>query len=174
MKPMILAAFTACLGLTACTRMQAARPEGFSVTLIWDTGALPPPYHYSYTIAIGSGLTGDFSFQPGYAPESNNELWETKFEIEVADLDALYQTLAEKGMLRSKWAAGQPLLGGQDTSLVIKAGIEEYVIPSVSILASQEREKVDEIIEIIRGIVPSSIWDEMDTRQAEFEAGFEY
>ena len=77
-------------------------------------------------------------------------------------------------MLRSKWSTGQPLLGGQGTSLVITASGKEYRVPSVSILTRSEREKVEELIEIIRGYVPKSIWDEMDARQAEFEAGFEY
>ena len=174
MKTILWALFFACLGLAACARMQAARPEDFSLTLEWDTGALPPPYHYSYTITIGPDLTGHFSFQPGYAPENSDVLWETEFDIQNAELDALYQTLAEKGVLRSKWSTGQSLLGGKGTSLVITAGSEKYEIPSVSVLDPQEREKVEEVIEIIRGFVPKSIWDEMSARQAEFEAGFEY
>ena len=77
-------------------------------------------------------------------------------------------------MLRSQWSTGQPLLGGQGTSLVITASGKEYRVPSISVLTRSEREKVDEIIEIIRGYVPQAIWDEMDARQAAFEAEFEY
>ena len=174
MKTILWALFCACLGLAACARMQAARPEDFSLTLEWDTGALPPPYHYSYTITIGPDLTGHFSFQPGYAPENSDELWETEFDIKDDELDALYQMLAEKGVLRSKWSTDQPLMGGKSTSLVITASDEEFIIPSVSILARPEREKVEEVIDIIRAYVPKFIWDEMSARQAKFEARFEY
>lgn len=174
MKTVSWALFFVCLGLTACSRGQAARPEDFSLILEWDTGALPPPYHYSYIISISPDFSGAFSFQPGYAPDNSGDLWETTFDLQNSDMDALYETLAEKGVFRSKWSTGQPLLGGQGTSLMINVGKEKYVIPSVSILARQEREKVEEVIEIIRGYVPKPIWDEMDVRRAEFEAGFEY
>jgi hypothetical protein len=174
MKPLIWALFTACLAMTACARPSAARPDDFGLTLEWDTGALPPPYHYSYTITINPDLSGQFSFQPGYAPENLNEFWETEFDLQNIDLDALYQTLIEKDALRSKWSTGQPLLGGQGTSLTIIASGKEYKVPSVSILTRSEREKVEALIEIIRGYVPQTIWDEMASRQAKFEAGFEY
>jgi len=165
---------TACLVLSACTRASTDRPEDFSLTLEWDTGALPPPYHYSYIVAIGPGLTEKFSFQPGYAPDFAEDAWQTEFELGSQDLNALYQTLVEKDMLRLKWSTGQPLLGGQGTSLVITADGKDYRVPSISVLTRSEREKVDEIIEIIRGYVPQAIWDEMDARQTAFETEFEY
>lgn len=172
MKPIIWALFAVCLALSACARTSAARPDDFSLTLEWDTGALPPPYHYSFTITIGPDLAGQFSFQPGYAPENSGEFWETEFNLNSKDLDALYKTLMEKEILRSKWSTGQALLGGQGTSLVITANSKAFRVPSVSILTRSEREKAEELIGIIRGYVPQSIWDEMAARQAEFEAGY--
>ena len=172
MKTVIWVIFTACLALSACARTPAARPDDFSLTLEWDTGALPPPYHYSYIITIGPGSEGQFSYQPGYAPEDSGKLWATEFKLDGKSLDALYKTLAEKEALRSNWSTGQPLLGGQGTSLVIIADGKEYRVPTVSILTRTEREKVEAIFEIIRGYVPKTIWDEMAARQAEFEADF--
>jgi hypothetical protein len=174
MKTLIWVLFTACLVLNACARVTTARPDDFSLILEWDTGALPPPYHYSYIISIGPDAAGQFTFQPGYAPENSGELWETEFDLQSTELDTLYQTLIEKEALRAKWSTGQPLLGGQGTSLTITSNGNKYKIPSVSILTRSEREKVEALIEIIRGYVPKSIWDEMAARQAEFEAGFEY
>jgi hypothetical protein len=163
---------SASLALGACARVPGGRPDDFGLILDWDTGALPPPYHYSYTIAIGPGLVGQFSYQPGYAPEDQVAAWDKEFSLESKDLDALYKTLAEKGMLRENWATGQPLLGGQGSNLDITASGKEYHIPSVSVLTRSERDKVETVIEIIRGYVPQSIWDEMAARQAKFKAGF--
>ncbi len=174
MKPITMAVFTACLSLTACARMPTARPEDFSLTLEWDTGSLPPPYHYTYIISIGPDLISKFSFQPGYAPENSDKRWVTTFELQSKDLDSLFKTLAEKEILRSKWSTDQPLLGGQGTSLVITADGEKYTIPSVSILTRAESEKIEEVIKIIRDYVPKTIWNEMNARRAEFEARFEY
>jgi hypothetical protein len=173
MKLIIWVLFTACLGLTACARVQTTRPKDFSLILDWDTGALPPLYHYSYIISIGPNPAGRFTFQPGYAPENSGEMWETEFELQDTDLDVLYLTLIEKEALRSNWSTGEPLMGGQGSSIVITAGGKEYKVPSLSILTRSDREKVQALIEIIRGYVPTSIWDEMTVRQAEFEAGFE-
>jgi hypothetical protein len=172
MKTIIWAIFTASLALGACARMPAARPDDFSLTLDWDTGALPPPYHYSYTVIIGPGLQSVLTYQSGYASEDQVEVWKKEFTLETKDLDALYKTMAEKGMLSSNWPTGQPLLGGKSTSIVITASGREYHIPGVSELAQSEREKVEAIIEVIRGFVPQTIWDEMAARQAAFEAGF--
>lgn len=172
MKTIILAIFAASLALSACARMPAARPGDFSLTLDWDTGALPPPYHYSYTITISPDLIGEFTYQPGYGPEDSVEIWKTEFNLESKDLEALYSMLDAKGMLRSNWSTGQPLMGGQGTSLVITASGNEYHIPSVSVLTRSERDKVEAVIETIRGLVPQTIWDEMKARQAEFDAGF--
>lgn len=173
MKTIILAIFAASLALSACARTPAARPDDFSLRLEWDIGALPPQYHYSYTITISPDLIGEFTYQPGYGPEDSGEFWRTEFNLESKDLDALYSMLDEKGMLRSRWATGQPLMGAQGTSLVITASGNEYPVPSVSVLTRSEREKVETVIETIRGLVPKAIWDEMEARQADFEAGFE-
>ncbi|MDP2965526.1 MAG: hypothetical protein Q8N39_05730 [Pelolinea sp.] len=173
MKSVIWAIFTVSLALNACARMPAARPDDFSLTLDWGTGALPPPFHYSYTIAIGPNLVGKFTYQPGYGPEDSVEIWKTDFNLESNDLDALYSTLAEKGMLCSSWSTGQPLLGGKSTSLIITASGKDYHVPSVSELTQSERDKVEAIIDTIRGYVPQAIWDEMNECQAEFEEGFE-
>ena len=172
MKTKIVVILLSSLLICACGRAPASRPEDFSIKFEWDTGALPPQYHYSFTIAVGSGLSGEFFYQPGYGDEASADLWQTGFDMKSKDLDALYQFLLDEGMLRSEWATGQPLLGGQGTSLVITTSGKTYQIPSVSGLTQPERSKVEAFIELLRGIVPQSIWDEMDARQEDFEAKF--
>jgi hypothetical protein len=172
MKTILWVIVSVSLALGACARVPDSRPDDFGLILDWDNGALPPPYHYSYSITIGPVLVGQFSYQPGYAPENQVEVWNKEFSLENKDLDALYKILAEKGMLRENWATGQPLLGGQGSNLDITASGKDYHIPSVSMLTRSEREKVEVVFEIIRGYVPQSIWDEIAARQAKFEAGF--
>jgi hypothetical protein len=172
MKTILWIIVSASLALGACAHVPGERPDDFGLILDWDTGTLPPPYNYSYTIAIGPGLVGQFSYQPGYAPENQVEVWNKEFSLESKDLDALYKTLAEKGMLRENWATDQRLLGGQGSNLDITASGNKYHIPSVSVLTRPDREKVEAVFEIIRGYIPQSIWDEMAIRQTKFEAGF--
>ena len=57
--------------------------------------------------------------------------------------------------------------------MIITASGKDYHVPSVSELTQSERDKVEAIIDTIRGYVSQAIWDEMNECQTEFEEGFE-
>lgn len=157
--------------LSSCSRMPDNYPQDFSLVLEWDTGALPPEYHYQYTITIGPGPQGEFSYHPGY--EYNASLaWTTPLEITEVDLQSLYAYLGDNNILRNRWESSQPLLGGQGTRIVIDAFGQQYVVPSVSEVSPKERELVEKTIEMIRTYVPGNIWSEMERRQAEYESSY--
>jgi hypothetical protein len=146
-------------------------PKDFSLVLEWDTGALPPEYHYQYTITIGPGPQGEFAYHPGY--EENPSLaWITSFEVDENDLQSLYLYLKENNILRNRWETGQPLLGGQGTRVIIDAFDQRYIIPSISEVSTKERELVEQTIELIRTYLPEHIWTEMEQRQTDYESSF--
>ncbi len=47
----------------------SAYPKDLKVTYTWNTGPLPPRYHYSYEIVIQADGTGQFIYEQGYAGE---------------------------------------------------------------------------------------------------------
>lgn len=168
MRPLIFSLLLLGVLLSSCGKLPEARPSDFSLVLEWDTGALPPEYHYAYTIAIGPGAQGEFTYQPGYEEKDEN-FWLMPFEISEARLQSLYTWLRDNDLMRRKWNAGQPLLGGQGTAILINAFGAQYLVPSISEINQSDRELVEKAIEEIRACVPAEIWREMEKRQAVYE-----
>ncbi|HUV15202.1 MAG TPA: hypothetical protein VMW28_01395 [Pelolinea sp.] len=157
---------------SACGKLPAEYPADFSLTLDWNTGALPPKYHYRTTVTIGPGSQGEFSYHPGYEEESEY-IWASSFDLTETQLQALYRYLKENNVMRERWKTGQPLIGGQGTSIIINAYGKEYHVPSVSEINQSDRQLIDTTIEVIRSYVPQEIWNEMDARQAEYDKNYE-
>ena len=170
-QPRIFLLIIMLFSLTACTSKTNERPEDFSLSLYWNTGALPPQYHYSYSINIQPTGEGAFEYQAGYEVNEEHH-WLADFSLDESQLDTLYQYLFDNGLLRSDWQTGHPLMGGQGTSIEINANGEKFSIPSVSDLEKTELKIVQAAIETINEIIPQEIWDEMNARQDAYEKGY--
>ena len=164
-----LAALTA-----GCAGGQPAMPDDFGLSLNWNTGALPPQYRYEYVITIGPGAQGELDFLPGYDGASGSERWVVPFEISRAELENVYAYFADNDLLRARWNTGRELIGGSTTSLIVTAFGKEYQIPSISELQGEDKQLVEKAMDAIRAVVPETIWEEMNDRQAEFENNFQY
>lgn len=157
--------------ITACVSKTNERPEDFSLSLYWNTGALPPQYHYSYSINIQPAGEGVFEYQAGY-DEDEEHHWLTDFSLDESQLDTLYQYLSDNSLLRSDWQTGHPLIGGQGTSINIHSNGKDFNIPSISELEQKEREVVEKAVDVINELVPQEIWNEMNARQDAYENNF--
>jgi len=160
------------VSVTACSASSNRHPADFSLTFDWNTGSLPPQYHYSYTITIQSDGKGSLDYQPGYEPNEATR-WQTEFSLTVKQMDALYGYLIENDLLRATWNLGEPSLGGSGSSLVVTAGGKEYAVPSISELQPEDRKRLEVTIDAIKNLLPQNIWDELDARQEVYESGFE-
>lgn len=159
--------------ISGCSQPSAQRPADFNLTFEWDTGALPPQYHYAYVIRIQPVAEADFTYAPGYEPLTQSDAWQVQFEISESQMDALYAYLLENDMFKSSWKTGQPLLGGSGTRILIQADGTTYEIPSISVLEKSQRQSVEDLMDYIRDLVPQNIWQEMETRQAQHEADYQ-
>lgn len=153
----------------ACGGKPAPMPEDFSLSFYWNTGALPPQYRYEYVITIGPGQQGELDFIPGYDGAQGSERWVAPFNLSSEEIEGLYAVLSENDLLRTRWKTGRGLIGGSTTSLLITAFGNEYQIPSISVLEEDEKELVETAMDAVREVVPESIWEEMNTRQADYE-----
>lgn len=157
----------------SCVGKTGKMPEDFSLTMEWNTGALPPKYTYMYTITIQPGQVGEMVYRPGYDPEDDSQLWVAAFTPEKAQMEALYATLQEQDMFRNNWKKGEILLGSHGTGLTLNANGKTFEVPSVSELDRDERIQAEAAMDAIRAVVPQALWDELETRQAAYEAEFE-
>lgn len=174
MKRLIFILSATVFVFSSCSGLPAETPEDFSVVFSWDTGALPPRYHYSYTITIGPGLQGQFVYQPGYDAQDRTNMWVADFALTQGHLDSLYASLKDLGMMQSRWNTGAGLVGGSNTDIIITAYAKEYRVPSIAELEEGDRGSVEDAMGDIRGAVPQDIWDEMEARQQAYEENFEY
>ncbi|HEY59577.1 MAG TPA: hypothetical protein G4N92_02655 [Anaerolineae bacterium] len=168
----IALAFPVVVLLSGCGSVPEEYPDDFGVTYSWSTGALPPKYTYQYAISIGPGMQGGFEYQPGYGEQGTEFAWRTNFALEEADLTELYQMMLEKDFFRSKWAQGMPLVGASNSSAVVQAIGKQYQIPNEAEMEQKDSEEVEEVYEFLRSLVPQEIWQEMESRQVQYESQF--
>jgi len=162
----------AALMMSACGGQPNKRPQDFSLVFEWDTGALPPQYHYAYVITIGPGTQGEFVYSHGYEPLNEPNAWRTEFSLTNDQMDDLFAFLVKENMLRSEWKTGKLLVGGSNTIILITAGGKEYQIPPIAHLEDADRQQVEKVMEEICSYVPAEIWAEMKAMQSEFEANY--
>ena len=148
-------------------------PDDFSLSFNWNTGALPPKYYYAYVITIGPGPQGEFEYISGYDSSIESNRWITSFSVSKDEIEELYTYLKNPNIFRTRWKTGRGLTGGSTTSLIITAYGKEYQIPSISELEDADRILVEEAMDLIRGYVPESIWEEMNDRQTQYEESYQ-
>lgn len=153
-------------------------PEDLTVKFYWTTPPLSPEYNYYYKITIGPGLQGLFEYQPGYPNTSweplSPDVWEVSFEVSQDQLDYLYQLLIENNLFKRKWETTDEVAeGGSNNHITIIANGRKYdKIPSDSEIKPEDRKKVDTVLDYLREMVPTNIWEEMEERQSQFEKSY--
>ena len=148
-------------------------PDDFSLSFDWNTGALPPKYHYAYVITIGPGTQGEFEYSSGYDSSGKSNRWIAPLTLSEDALEELHRYLENQDIFRTSWKTGRGLIGGSTTSLIITAYGKEYQIPSISELKNADKILVEEAMDMIRGYVPESIWEEMNDRQTRYEESYQ-
>ena len=132
-------------------------PDDFGLSFDWNTGALPPKYHYAYVITIGPGPMGEFEYSSGYDSSGKSNRWIAPFTLSEDALEELHKYLENQDIFRTSWKTGRGLIGGSTTSLIITAYGKEYQTPNISELKDADKILVEEAMDMIRGYVPESI-----------------
>ncbi len=160
------------INITGCTNTREPA-EDLTVKLYWDTGTLSPEYYYYYRITIGPGLKGTFEYQPGYGEPPAPDVWRVNFEVARNQVDYLYQLIIENNLLKDQWETTNEIAeGGSFSSITITADGSEYKIPGESELRSEDIKKTGKVTDYLRKMVPSYIWEEMESRQNQFQKSF--
>lgn len=156
------------ISITGCTNRQECT-EDLAVTLYWDTGTISPEYYYYYQITAGPGLQGIFEYQPGYGEPPAPDIWIEDFEVSQNQIDYLCQLIIKNNLLKNEWEKSEIAEGGSFSSITIKSNSKKYKIPGNVELKKEDIEKIDEVSDYLRNIVPAYIWEEMEYRQKQFE-----
>ena len=146
------------------------RPADLKITYHWDTGSLPPKYHYSYDIVFNSDGTGQFIYQQSYIGKDSPIPSVTAFTMPPEKINQLYQLLLTKNMLRTEWAKRQPSIGGSSSDLQVFAEGKTFSIPNDALMIEKDRTDSAEVYDSIKKLVPKGIWDELANKRNQIEA----
>jgi hypothetical protein len=150
-------------------RAMVQRPDDLRVEYHWSAGALPPPYHYEYEVIIGPGAQGEIVFRPDYA-QHEAPVWQEAFAVSEADLDALYGLLRRGGVLRGRWRQRPSMaVGGSSEWLHVTAYGERTTVPA----SIHDDGTMAEVYDMVRGLVPAAIWDDLMARRERFELEYD-
>jgi hypothetical protein len=149
------------------TPIPQTKPDDFQVQYTWETGSLPPPYFYAYTITLGPEAKGEISFVPGY---SNNDppRWIETWDLAADDLDQLYAILLYTGAFTKDWSQLEDIpTGGSADKLLITAYGQQFSIPSY-VAGEQQAKDIRVVYNRIGTLVPQAIWNKLEAQHEEY------
>jgi hypothetical protein len=145
-------------------------PDDLKIDYAWNTGSLPPKYHYSYEIVIHADGSGQFIYQQSYAGDGAPTPSVTAFTVSPNNIDQLYQLLLTRNMLRTEWAKKQPLIGGSSSEFEVHADGKTFSIPNDTTMVEQDKKDAAVVYEFIKDLVPKKIWDELAIKRNQVDS----
>jgi hypothetical protein len=140
-------------------------PADFAVRYEWGNGALPPPYHYDYTVHLGPGAgVGRVEFRPGH---DSVPVWTESFPVTEAQLRSMYAVLMARGVFDRAWSEGQPMAGGETEWLEATADGRSVTLPSQP--RDEDRPALREVYAAVRAVVPRGVIAGLVARQEQFQ-----
>ncbi len=161
---------TACQAPNLTPKPTVAFPADLKITYGWNTGALPPKYHYSYEIVIQADGSGQFIYQQSYAGDEKPMPSVSTFIVPAEKMNQLYQLLLTKNILRTAWAKNEPLIGGSSSDMQIVADGKTFSIPNDAVMIVKDRSDSAEVYDFIKALVPVSIWDDLTKKRQIIDA----
>jgi hypothetical protein len=156
---------TACNVSIQIPKPPVAFPADLKITYRWNTGALPPKYHYSYEIVIQADGGGQFIYQQSYAGDEAPLPSVSTFIVPPEKMNQLYKLILTKNILKTDWAKNEPLIGGSSSDMQIVAEGKTFSIPNDAVMISQDRSDSAEVYDYIKALVPVSIWDDLTKKR---------
>ncbi len=148
------------------------QPDDFSLRYRWSEGALPPPYHYEYTIHLGPGRQGRIEFWPDY-PSDDTPVWTETFELGEGELEKLYSLLAAQGLLEEKERPSQGAPPGASTGrLQVTMEGRQISLPG-ALDDTNQAEAVAVVTEAVKAQVPEPIWTKLMAQYEQYQQEFE-
>jgi hypothetical protein len=140
-------------------------PADFAVRYEWGNGALPPPYHYDYTVHLGPGAgVGRVEFRPGH---DSVPVWTESFPVTEAQLRSMYAVFMARGVFDRAWSEGQPMAGGETEWLEATADGRSVTLPSQP--RDEDRPALREVYAAVRAVVPDGVVAGLVARQERFQ-----
>jgi hypothetical protein len=140
-------------------------PADFAVRYEWGNGALPPPYHYDYTVHLGPGAGGGrVEFRPGH---DSVPVWTESFPVTEAQLRRVYAVFMARGVFDRAWSEGEPVAGGETEWLEATAHGRSVTLPSQP--RGEDRPALREVYAAVKAVVPNGVIAGLVARQEQYQ-----
>ena len=163
------------LGIAACGGDAgpdpSAAPSDFQVDYHWDSGiSNVGPDYLSVRISLEASGSGLIHATLGHPSSDTQDEWVETFGVTAEALESLYAKMQEVGLFTRTWQQGEPVPGssGGPSVQVVADGIE-YRIPS-GLADPNDVARAGKVYDQITGVVPTTVLDALDVRQAQYLA----
>jgi hypothetical protein len=151
-----------------CTSLCYSQYAWTGLIFHYQSGTVPPPYHYSYDLSIKNEGVGYLTYSPGY---SGDTAWNYNINIDKSSINKLNDEIQTSkvllGSIQSLPSGKQPIGGSlQNLTIIISDTNPNADHPPLTIVTpyfpTQYKEALDSLYDSIKELVPQSIWDEID------------
>lgn len=156
---------TACQAPILTPKPLVAYPVDLKITYGWNTGSLPPKYHYFYQIVVQADGSGQFIYQQSYAGDGAPIPSVSTFTVSNEKINQLYQLLLTRNLMRTEWVKKEPMIGGSSSDMQIVAEGKTISIPNDAVMIDKDRSDTTVVYDFIKILVPGSIWDDLKKKR---------
>ncbi|MFA5011514.1 MAG: hypothetical protein WC644_06120 [Ignavibacteria bacterium] len=164
--------------IASCTNSQDVTKSDWSaLQYFYNSGPLPPPYHYSYEITINNNGESSLNYRLGY--DEQKPPINYSFNVSKQDLKLLSEKITTSQLATGKIKAvpeNQHPVGGslERVKLIITKENPELDQPPVAFESpyfpiEMYKKNLDELYSFIKKLVPDSIWADAEAKKSEFE-----
>ncbi len=160
--------------LIASFSSACAQTDWDEIVYHYQEGSVPPPYFYSYDITISAGGTGTLVYSPNYG---NDTTWVYNLTITESDMSKLNEAITRSNVLNEKI----PELpnekipdGGPAQNITVTLSQDpnlDRTPPKIVTPYYPEEsylETLTGIYSVIQKTVPENVWNEINSRKAEY------
>lgn len=165
--------------IASCTNSQdVSTNEWSAIQYFYNSGPLPPPYHYSYEITVNNNGESALNYRLGY--DEQRAPINYTFNITKENLKRLSEKIRTSQIATGKIEAvpeNQHPIGGslERIRLIITKADPDLDQPPKAIESpyfptEKYKKNLEELYSFINKLVPDSIWSDIKAKKTEFES----
>jgi len=166
----------ACCGLiTPLTAAAQNIPPDFTITYVWRSGSVPPPYHYQYQILLSASHGSRLVMVMNY-PSIFDDLtkWKEVLYPSPTQLSKLFASIQDNDLSSTPWGVRderpvQIPSGGSACWITVVENSHGYSVPCNTYEVNPKyADKQAEFIRLIQGFVPDDAWKKLNIEREDY------
>lgn len=141
------------------------------ITYHYQTGSVPPPYHFSYYLNINSDGTGKLVYHPSYSDSS----WIYDINLTSSQINQLDSAIQASNLMNEdvpELPKNKHPIGGslQNVQITIKPDDKNQAGKSITtpyFPQPEYKEKLVNLYDLIKSLIPADKWEDIEVRKSE-------